>query len=183
MKRQIILSLMSFLLATVSFSQKKELKPTFDWGIRYGIHYDYKVLHHNASVIVNFNQHQLTTGPQISQVFLPFWDETDIYRATNIGIHLGYRYSWLRESTNFHPFAQIHFALFETQYTTSQLGPSPLSSQREWILENTVSIGSTYKINPYIQFFGGIGFGSLDSFFLLIDSFVPHICLGIEFDL
>jgi hypothetical protein len=107
--------------------------------------------------------------------------EMEIYDKNTYGINFGYRYLFVDKRKKIVPFAQLNFSIYEVEYNEYQLGPISPTTKQNLIVENTASLGVNFNLIKHVQFFSGIGFGSFEGFFLMVDTFIPSAYVGLEY--
>ncbi|MDP3442121.1 MAG: hypothetical protein Q8T08_04605 [Ignavibacteria bacterium] len=155
------------------------------FSIRYSTSYNYKVLHYTPNVSFGFNKHNLYIGPEFNTILKTVkGDPVDIYEKNNWGLNLGYRYYSSEIVSNLKIFGQFNFSIYQIRLDIYQHGGPPfIVKHKELIVENTATIGIDYELFKNINLFSGIGIGSFNGFFLMIDSFTPSVYIGIEYKL
>lgn len=150
-------------------------------GLQFNSFYDYKVMHQNVTALFNFNKHNFYLGPQLTTILKPIYDPVDIYERNSFGFNAGYRYSITTKYEKLKPFVSIDFAIFKVKYLENQLGLPFTTKNNKMVLENRIHFGLTYLPFNKLFFNVGLGFGSYDGFFLLIDNFTPSSFIGIGY--
>lgn len=162
------------------FGQDSSLTSKTNLGVRLSVFYNYKVIHYVPTLSLDLGQHNVYLGVQSTNVLNPMASETTIYEKSSFGANFGYRYLFVNKQNKVVPFAQLNFSLYELNYVEYQRGPFSQEKQ-QLILENTASIGLNFNVLKKVQFSCGIGFGSFEGFFLLVDSFIPTGYVGVEY--
>lgn len=96
------------------------------------------------------------------------------------GGRFGYRYLTDSPFQKTNIFLQIQFGIYQLRQVETQLGPFT-SVKNKVIVENTAEIGFNHKLVKHINLFYGIGFGSTNGFFLILDQFIPNTFVGLEY--
>lgn len=165
------------------FGQNKH-NETPKLGVRLTTVYDYWVYHNTINLNVNFGDHNLYIGPELVHILMlpKKYDETDNYRSKSIGFNIGYRYSSREIAPRLKLFGQLNFSIFQLKLIEKQMGP-PFSQEKiQIVVENTASFGVDYNFSNKLHLFSGLGFGSYDGFFLMINSFTPTFYVGIDYN-
>ncbi len=158
---------------------------TNNWriGLNYVQQINYPISHSILGLNLNKRNHNIYMGPNYTRLFNNYFcDElVNDYEKNFIGINFGYRYivdsKW--EKTNL--FLQLDFSIYKVKYSEYQGHFIGIIDKEKVIIENNGSIGVNYKISNKIEIFGGIGIGSPAGFFLMIEYFLPHSFIGIEY--
>ncbi len=159
--------------------------PTNKWriGLDYVQQINYPISHSILILNLNKRNHNIYMGPNYTRLFNNYFGDELInnYDKNSIGINFGYRYivdsKW--EKTNF--FLQLDFSIYKVKYLEYQGHFIGTKDKEKVIIENNGSIGINYKMSNRIEIFGGIGIGSPAGFFLMIEDFLPHSFIGIEY--
>ncbi len=161
-------------------NQNEALRP----GVRLTTVYDYWILHNAINLNLNFGNHNLYIGPELVHILrLPKkYDDIDNYRSKSIGLNFGYRYSSRELVPRVKLYGQLNFSIFQLKLIEKQLGPPFSQEKLQIVVENTASFGVDYKVSNKIHLFSGLGFGSYDGFFLMINSFTPTFYVGIDYN-
>jgi len=150
-------------------------------GIRFSVFYNYKVIHYAPNLSLDLGQHNVYVGVQATNVLKPMGSELTIYDQNSYGINFGYRFLFIDKQKKVVPFTQLNFSIYQLEYTEYQRGPPFSTDKKRLIVENTASIGVNFNFIKHFQISCGVGFGSLDGFFLLVDSFIPSGYVGLEY--
>lgn len=170
-----------FLLSNLLFGQK--MTPSIaNWGLRYSFYHNYKVLHHSPVVTLDYKNHNLYVGPEFSTVLKTIkGDPIDKFEKNAYGVNFGYRYTFNKNcAKKLTLFGQLNFSIYKVRVNITQMGPHSPVQIKQLIIENTGSFGLNYKITKGISLFTGVGFGSFDMFFMVVDSFTPSGYAGIS---
>jgi len=152
------------------------------FGIKLSQHFNYPVLHTTPSFSIYIKNHNIYIGPEFTYLLNPLYGDP-VYKWQNkyIGLNIGYRYiiksTWKR--LNF--YLSMNFSIYQIKYEEYQMGPPYMTNHEKLIIENTIGVGLNYQILKRINLFGEIGTGSTDKFFLMLQQFVPHTSIGVEF--
>lgn len=163
------------------FSQDTTYPSKNNFGVRIGVAYNYKVIHYVPNLSLDLGQHNVYVGIQATNVLKPMGGETEIYDKNTYGVNFGYRYLFIDKRKKIVPFAQLNFSIYELEYKEYQLGPVSPTTKQNLIVENTASLGVNFNLIKNVQFFSGIGFGSFEGFFLMVDTFIPSAYVGLEY--
>ncbi len=186
--RKIIVLLLIFIPVTKSYCQKTEKS---GFGLRYTLSYDFEVkrdynfriIHHIPALSYRLNSHDFYLGPQYSYVFQPTSTSNKIYENNAFGVNFGYRYYSKELINNLQIFGQFNFSVFRTKFKEYQHGLPLEETRSEFIIENTVTIGMDYNLMNRLNLFAGLGIGSYNKFFLMIDKFNLSSYVGIKYEL
>lgn len=152
--------------------------------IGYSTYYNYKVLHYTPNFSLGFGKHNIFIGPEYNYISKTIkGDPVDIYEKSNWGLNLGYKYYFSKIISNLRLFGQFKFSIYQLRYDEYQHGPPYITKHKELIIENTATIGVNYKLFKKTFLFSGVGIGSYNGFFLMINSFTPSVFVGIEYRL
>jgi len=163
------------------FSQDTTFTSKNNLGIRFSVFYNYKVIHYVPNLSLDLGQHNVYAGVQATNVLKPMGSELEIYDNNTYGVNFGYRYLFIDKRKKIVPFTQVNFSIYEVEYNEYQLGPVSPTTKKNLILENAASIGVNFNLIKHAQFFSGIGFGSFEGFFLMVDTFIPSAYVGLEY--
>jgi hypothetical protein len=78
-------------------------------------------------------------------------------------------------------FSQLNYSVYQIRYKEYQLGPPYVTNRKRIVVENTATFGIDYNIHKKFHLYGGIGFGSMDGFFLILNSVIPCSYVGLEY--
>jgi len=173
-----------FLLSCIPpqlFSQDTTYTSKNNFGIRFSVIYNYKVIHYAPNLSLDLGQHNVYVGVQATNVLKPMGSELEIYVKNTYGVNFGYRFLFIDKQKKVVPFTQLNFSIYQLEYTEYQRGPPFSTDKKSLIVENTASIGVNFNFIKHFQISCGVGFGSLDGFFLLVDSFIPSGYVGLEY--
>lgn len=151
-------------------------------GIKLTQHFNYPILHMAPTLSIYKKNHNVYIGPEYTILRKnPLGDPIDTWEKTAWGLNFGYRYiiNSFWENTNL--FVQINFSIYQVKSKEYQLGPPFVTVHKNTIIENTGDLGCKLRLCKQLEIFGGMGIGSTNGFFLMIDQFIPHAFLGIEF--
>jgi hypothetical protein len=144
---------------------------------------NYPISHSILAFRLSKMNHGIHLGLNYTYIFKNhFGDESvNSYKNNSPGVNVGYRYiidsKW--ERTNL--FLQLDFSIYKVEYKEYRGHGSGVVDVSNLIIENNGSIGLNYKISEKIDVFGGVGIGSTAYFFLMIEQFIPHSYVGIEY--
>src|SRR5690606_14919000 len=137
--------------------------------------------HHAMGINVELNRHQVGAGAQLTHVLLGRAHTGARYQPQTWGLYGNWRYSLIDHDHKLVPFAQLRFACYQVSYETYQLGTGMTTARKQFIVENTASLGLRYNPLDHLVFRVGAGFGSTDGFFLILTSFMPQAFVGVEY--
>lgn len=184
---KILILLNVFISFTRAYCQEAN-KSSF--GLRYSFSYDFevkpdynfKVIHHIPICSYRLNNHDFYLGPQYSYIFQPSPVANEIFENNALGINFGYRYYSKELINNLQIFGQFNFSVFRIKFEEYQQGYSLKKTHHELIIENTATFGMNYKLMNKLNLFTGIGIGSFNVFFLMLDKFNLSNYLGIGYE-
>lgn len=133
----------------------------------------FSVFHEQILLCGDLGQHRIFLGPQYSYFSGYLYDPIDDYRKNAFGINLGYQYNYLIKNRveNTSIIARLSFSLYEYKTTEYSQGTSSVSHVKT-IIENNFYIGLQKQFQNKLYIQGGLGFGSTQGFFLMIESFM-----------
>lgn len=143
------------------------------------LNYQFRVLHTTPGFSLSTNNHNFYIGPQYTYVFEPSSLSREDYETNTYGVNLGYRYYSNELVNKIRLFGQLNFSIYQVKSIAYSLGGG--YSTKRIIVENTGSLGIDYTPIKHIHIFSGVGFGSFEGFFLLLDSFAPSGYVGLEY--
>jgi len=178
----IILFIVSSTTNLFSQDEDKNNKVKPEIGIRYNFFYTNKVIHQASVFSIMLNKHNFYLGPEYSSILKPInSDIVDTYSKDSWGLNVGYRYYSNDLLKNLKLFGSFDFSIFQIKYSEYQHGLVPPTEHKQIIIENTVSIGAEYKLGKKVHLFSGVGFGSYNGFFLMLDAFTLTFNAGLEY--
>jgi hypothetical protein len=151
-------------------------------GIKLSYHFNYPITHTSPSLCLYKGNHSIFLGPEYTRLLKEsLGDPVDSYEQEYWGMNIGYRYVFNSTWKKTFLFLQTDFSIYQLNYTeASQASPNG-TEKKDLIIENTVGLGLIYKINNHFELIGGIGFGSMNYFFLMFDQFIPNSFIGLEY--
>lgn len=141
----------------------------------------FAIFHEELLFTCKFKNHLIFMGPQYSRFTgYNMFDPADNYLKNSFGINFGYQYEHrLSEKFDGTYFCtRLIFSLYNYNFYEHSLGNgAPL--KQSTIVENTISFGlkKYFSNKTFFQF--GLGFGSTQGFFLMIESFMISSSVGI----
>jgi len=154
----------------------------WNFGIKLTQQVNYPILHTSPTFSIYRKNHNLYIGPEYTNLLEEsFGDPADNYQHEYWGINIGYRYIFDSHWKKTNLFLQMDFSFYQLKYTEHQLGNPQETNNKRTIVENNLGIGVNYQLFEQIEIFGGVGFGSTNGFFLMVEQFIPHSFLGIEY--
>lgn len=157
---------------------------THNWnfGIKLTQQVNYPIGHTSPALSIYRKNHNVNIGPEYTHLFKEsIGDALDIYQQDYWGINIGYRYIFDSPWRKTNLFLQMDFSIYQLIYSEYQLGYNNAAEQKITVVENNVGFGINYKLFNHVEIFGGIGFGSTNGFFLILDQVIPHSFFGIEY--
>jgi len=94
---------------------------------------------------------------------------------------LGYRYYSKALIENLQLFGQFNFSVFRIEFDEYQNGYHFVQTRQKNIVENTATIGMNYRCMNNLSFFLGVGIGSFNGFFLMVDEFNLSNYIGLSY--
>jgi hypothetical protein len=152
-------------------------------GLRFAQQLNYPILHTSAALSASSKGHSVYIGPAFTHLNGKSFSSVDTYKQTNWGLNFGYRYCFDSHWKNTHVLVQIDFSVYQVHYIEHSLGNPMGWENKKTIVENNLGIGLNHKLSEQLELFGGLGFGSTNGFFLMLDQFIAHSFLGIEYKL
>lgn len=157
---------------------------TNNWnlGIKLTQQFNYPIGHTSPALCVYRKNHDFYIGPEYTNLLeKSIGDSFDKYQQEYWGINIGYRYIFDSPWKKTNLFLQMDFSIYQLIYSEYQLGYIHATEQKKTVVENNIGFGVNYKLFNHVEIFGGIGFGSTNGFFLMLDHCIPHLFLGIEY--
>ena len=176
------LALFVVLFATTMECQAQAVqeKTKARWGATVGTQYNYKLLHNAVTLTLEYKDSKFFIGPEHTHFFSDYYDFGTRYEKNSLGLCLGYNYTFkTMDKISF--YLQTVFSAFPSKYSYYQMGLGEWVQHNEWVVQNTASIGILYKLGNNVRVLLDGGFGSLQGFFLMLDTFIPSISLSLEF--
>lgn len=171
----------SILLVTQGLAQAVQEKSVIRFGAKPTTQYNYKLMHNAIALNLNYKNSNFFIGPEHTHFFSNYYGWGARYEKNALGIYFGYNYSF-KTIDRFSIFLQTAFSIFPSNYSYYQMGPAEWIEHKEWVVQNTASIGTRFKMDNHIRLLLDAGFGSLQGFFLMVDTFVPTVALSLEFE-
>jgi len=145
--------------------------------------YNYPTMHTSPAFIIILKQNEIFIGPEFTKLQRNYlrWDQASKWQQENWGINLGYKYMIKSAKTKTNFFIQTCFSVYQTNFIEYQIGSPGHTEHSQIIVENTAGLGFDYHVSSRFHVFMTAGIGSTNGFFLMIDQFIPHSSLGIEY--
>ena len=161
----------------------EEFMQNWGMGIEFSGQYNYRLSHSSIAFAIRFQKHRLYAGPEYTWLTKPlFGDPVDVWNFECRGIGFGYGYEFYTLNAHFNLFLKMNISVFDVIITQSGRGPyTKLYSIR--VVENTIAVGTRYRLSKLFSLFGGLGFGSTNGFFLMVDEFIPNSFFGVQYEL
>ncbi|MBT3210027.1 MAG: hypothetical protein HN704_09930 [Bacteroidetes bacterium] len=153
-------------------------------GINAVQQFNYPILHSVVALNLSKMNHLIYFGPNFNILLNNYFgDEVVIADSekNSIGINFGYRYIVDSESKRMNFFMQLDFSIYEVKYKEWGGHGTGFKDTKNVIVENNGSIGLNYKISNSVELFGGIGLGSTEYFFLMLEHLIPHSFVGLHY--
>jgi hypothetical protein len=116
MKSPYTLFLLLLMCPLILFSQDTTQTSKNNFGIRFGVVYNYKLIHYVPNLSLDLGQHNVYAGVQATNVLKPMGSETEIYEKNTYGVNFGYRYLFIDKRKKIVPFAQLNFSIYEVEF-------------------------------------------------------------------
>ena len=157
------------------------------WGYGFKVvqQFNLPIYHSIVAINVRKGNHNMYVGPHYTYMAKEKirGDLEESFSQTTWGVNMGYMIVIKTRNEVFDVFAQFDVSMYEAQ-TWFYDGPySGLKSERELVFENCVSVGIKYNISDKFETFGGYGIGSTENLFFMFEGIVPHIYLGLQFNI
>jgi len=174
-----------------STPEQNQVKTSFPYNSSKKMNYGIKIVqqinppifHTSVLFSTHIKNHNLYLGPSYTMLSKNYFgdDLVDDYDKYFPSINFGYRYlinsSW--EYSNI--FVQLDFSIYNAKYKYYGGKYIGAVSSQELVVENCASVGINYKASNQMELFCGIGFGSTQGFFLMVDEFIFHSYFGLEY--
>lgn len=182
MKNKRGLAFFTILIATMGcLAQNVQERPKIKWGTKVGTQYNYKLMHNAVTLTLEYKESKFFIGPEHTCFFNNFYDQGERYAKNVLGLSFGYNYTFKAlAKTSF--YLQTVFSVFPSKYSYYQMGLADWVQHDEWVIQNTASVGIRYKMGKNVSFLLDGGFGSLQGFFLMLDTFIPAVSMSFEFE-
>lgn len=184
--KNIALPVLAIILFTL-FSEKsycQDTKANKSFAIRYSTYYNYKVLHFTPNLSFGIGNHDIYIGPEYNYIAKSFLvDSEDKIEKNNWGLNLGYKYYFSKIAPNTSLYGQFNFSVYNLWSYEYQHGYPYVTKNKTLIVENTALLGLRYQLGQKVFLISGVGIGSYDGFFLMVESFIPSVAVGIEYKL
>ena len=155
------------------------------YGVKLVQQFNMPVLHTIAAFNVRKGNHNLYVGPHytyIAEQKIRTDTEVDFSQNT-YGINMGYMIVIKTRNEIFDVFMQLDVSLYEADYWYYSGLYSGITSEREFVAENCISVGIKYNFTPKFEIQGGYGIGSTDGFFFMFEEVIPHLYLGFQYNI
>lgn len=183
MKKQKALVLFIVLIGPTILSQAQDVqeKPRVKCGAKVGTQYNYKLMHNVVALTLEYQKSKFFIGLEHTCFFKNYYDQGERYEKNALGLSFGYNYTFMTVvKTSF--YLQTAFSVFPAKYSYYQMGLADWVQHNEWVIQNTASVGIRYKLGKNVSVLLDGGFGSLQGFFLMLDTFIPAVSMSIEFE-
>jgi hypothetical protein len=169
----------------MNFGEASHVDTINHWkfGIQLTQSFNYPLMHTSSTFSIILKKNELFIGPEytkLQRTYL-YGDPVDKWKQDNWGINIGYRYKLNSAKAKTCFFIQTCFSVYQTVFHEYQLGPPFDTEHKKVIIENTAGLGFDYHYTNHIHIFGTIGIGSTNGFFLMINQFIPHSSLGLQY--
>lgn len=156
----------------------------WNFGIKLKQQFNYPISHSSPAFSIYRKNHNLYIGPEYSYTLKEYFiNGIENHNQKFWGLNFGYRYIFDSHLRKTNLFVHMDFSIYQLKYTEHQLGYNRTTNHKTTIVENNIGLGVNYQLLEHVALFGGIGFGSTNGFFLMIDQFIPHSFIGIEYTL
>lgn len=139
----------------------------------------FSVFHEQIVVCSDIAQHRIFLGPQYTYFSGHLYDPNDAFQKNAFGLNFGYQYHYLIKNKleNTSIITRLSFSLYEYKTTEFSLGSGNIRNVNT-ILENNLYVGFQKQFHNKLYLQGGIGLGSTDGFFLMLQSFMLSSTFG-----
>lgn len=171
---------------TIKFSIENSLEYNFKIPRKteFGNIKPYSTLHESILFVGSFKNHVFFVGPQFSNFYGFLYDPVDNLRHNGFGLNCGYEYDYAFSEKNpgFVMTTRLSFSLYEARIIENSTGPYAEMQKKVTILENNLYLGlkKSFRRNFYIH--SGLGIGSTQGFFLMMESIMLSSTLGFGFE-
>lgn len=134
----------------------------------------YSTLHESLLFVGSFKNHTFFAGPQFSNFHGYLYDPVDNLQLNGFGLNIGYEHDFAFSNKNpdFVLNTRLSFSLYETRIIENSTGPHDETQKKITILENNLYLGLKKSFGRKFYILSGLGFGSTQGFFLMIESFM-----------
>lgn len=154
---------------------------SFRIGMDVTTQYNYKMMHNALAMTLSYKNSSFFIGPEHTCFFKNYYSHGFSYKKNTLGICFGYDYSFFSKK-HYSFFLQTAFSVFPSKYSYYQMGLADWVRHEEWVVQNTLSVGTRYRMANHFVMSLDVGFGSLKGFFLMIDSVVPKLSVSLGFE-
>ncbi|MFN0189251.1 MAG: hypothetical protein ACKVQV_11170 [Bacteroidia bacterium] len=149
-------------------------------GIHLSYHYNFPVLHTTPALVFTIKNNAFIAGPCLTRIK----SNAIVYAVATIeqesnGAMLGYMYTFDQVKGLIVPFFQTFFYGYEAY--TLEYSHMYKATHTRLVIENTAGFGAKIKGHKNFEIQFGAGIGSTNGFFLIIDQFVPHAFVGLQY--
>lgn len=144
---------------------------------------NYPISHSIIAFNLSKKNHNIYLGPNYTYLFNNYFGDelVNVYKNYSIGINTGYRYIIDSKWEKINLFLQIDFSIYKVEYKEYHGHGSGVVDIERLVIENNASIGVNYRISEKLELYGGLGIGSTEYFFLMIEQFIPHSYFGLKY--
>lgn len=154
---------------------------SFRIGMDVTTQYNYKMMHNALAMTLSYKNSSFFIGPEHTCFFNHYYSHGLHYERNTFGVCFGYNYSFFTKE-NHAVFVRTAFSVFPSIYSYYQMGLADWVRHKDWVIQNTVSLGVRYRLDKHLLLSLNAGFGSLKGFFLLLDSFIPMLSLSLGYN-
>jgi hypothetical protein len=172
----VCISLFPFYIKAQEIEEEVIIKQGFN--LRYNLSYNYRTLHNTFTLGYNFGNHQLYAGPGHVAILPPFGNPLREHQGHTFGGTVGYRNYFYVAPRDIKLFGQFQFSFYPVSYSVPAL---QVERSTDFVLENTLSFGSEFRLTKNYDFNLGVGIGSTDGIFLVRSSFFFLGFIGIQY--
>lgn len=158
---------------------------TWQLGIKAVQQLNYPISHSIVSLNLSKQNHNIYIGPNYTRLFSNYFGDelVNSYENNSMGLNVGYRYMIDSKWNRIKLFIQLDFSLYKVKYKTYQGHGIGVRDAEKIVIENNGGLGLNYKLSNKMELFGGLGIGSTEVFFFMLDGFIPHSFIGLEYKL
>jgi len=155
------------------------------YGVKFVQQFNMPALHSVVALNVRKGNHNLYVGPHFTHIAeKKIKGDADISYAQNTyGINMGYNIEIKTRNEIFGVFLQVDVSLYEAQYWYYNGPYSDIKSETKLVAENSLSLGLKYNASEKFELFGGYGIGSTDGFLFMLEGVVPHMYVGVQYNI
>ena len=172
-----ILTILFLLIAGVADAQ-------FNYGIQWEENFNYPLNHINTAAYFQIQKHQLSVGPQYSHFFKPIVETPEKQNKLDyLGLHVAYKFIYQTQFETLKMYLECKYSMYQIEYLNYQGHVSGLRETKDFRLQNSIAIGFYAELfNQTFLLIGG-GIASHEPFILHDLSYLPHLSVGLQYQL